>query len=97
MSEYLRHIIASYDIRNPRRLQRVAKVMKNYGSRVLKSVFECNLTMDKYMEMKHQAEMIINPMEDSIRYYFLCSKCVKNIEKIGKGRKLIEDKDTIII
>ncbi|MGA1823102.1 MAG: CRISPR-associated endonuclease Cas2 [bacterium] len=97
MSKDIHHIIASYDISNEKRLQRIAKLMKNYGTRVLKSVFECTLSDSYYMAMKYQAESIIDPLEDSIRFYFLCNKCVKNIEKIGKGMKHIKDEDTLIV
>ena len=37
------HLIA-YDIGHPRRLRRVAKICANYGVRMEKSVFECDLT-----------------------------------------------------
>lgn len=93
----INHIIASYDISEPRRLQRVAKVMKDFGIRVLKSVFECNLTTAQYMEMKHQAEEIIDPLEDSVRYYFLCGKCLKNVERLGKGGGFAENEEVAII
>ena len=97
MTEGIYHIIASYDISDEKRLQRVAKLMKNYGVRVLKSVFECNLSMGYYLAMKHRAEQIINPLEDSIRFYFLCGKCSRSVTKLGKGKKFVEDKDNIII
>ena len=35
--------IVLYDIRNPRRLRRVARLMEGYGQRVQHSVFECDL------------------------------------------------------
>ena len=93
----INHIIASYDICDARRLQRVAKVMKDFGIRMLKSVFECNLTIEQYLEMKYKAEQIINPLEDSVRYYFLCGKCLKNVERIGKGRVFTKDEDVTIV
>jgi len=97
MAEDINHIVASYDIADPRRLYRIAKLMENYGSRVLKSIFECNLNYPLYREMKHKAEEIIDPIEDSVRYYFLCGKCLKNCEHLGKGGNFSEDKEVIII
>jgi CRISPR-associated protein Cas2 len=91
------HIIASYDICDARRLQRVAKVMKDFGARVLKSVFECNLTTGQYLEMKHKAEKVIDPLEDSVRFYFICGKCLKNVERIGKGGVFTKDEDVNIV
>ena len=36
-------ILVTYDIADPRRLRRVAKVSEGFGRRVQKSVFECEL------------------------------------------------------
>jgi len=71
--------------------------MKDFGARVLKSVFECNLTTGQYLDMKYQAEQIIDPLEDSIRFYFLCGKCLKNVERLGKGGGFTENEQVAII
>ena len=65
------HIVVSYDIKDEVRLNKVGKAMKDYGERVLLSVWECNLTYDQFEDMKRRLESIIDHMEDSIRYYFL--------------------------
>ena len=44
--------IVSYDIMNPRRLQRVHKTMKGFGEPIHYSVFRCNLTPKGLVEMK---------------------------------------------
>ena len=86
-----RHIIASYNISDPLRLNRVAKVMKDYGERVLKSVFECVLDEERYKEMKRKIEDLIEREEDSVRYYFICDKCLQLLEYLGKGEGFKED------
>lgn len=91
------HIIASYDIRDPKRLTKVARTMKNYGERVLKSVFECNLDKRKFVEMKRKIDEIIEPIEDSVRYYILCDKCMKEVEYSGKGEPFQEDEEYLVI
>jgi CRISPR-associated protein Cas2 len=97
MSRKLQHIVASYDIHNPKRLIRVAKVMKDYGERVLKSVFECNLHLQKFDEMKSRIDEILDHAEDSVRFYFLCEKCLAGIEYSGQGRSFVEDKEFVIL
>ena len=92
-----RRIIASYDISNPLRLNRVAKVMKDYGERALKSVFECTLDEERYKEMKREVEILMEREEDSVRYYFICGKCMNLIEYIGKGELFKEDDDFTIV
>ena len=96
MSKDVNHIIASYDIHDPKRLTKVAKIMKDYGERVLKSVFECNLTYDGFQRMKRRLEEVIDHMEDSVRYYFFCGKCLKNIQISGLGESFKEDESFII-
>jgi len=91
------HIVASYDISDPKRLAKVARAMKNYGERVLKSVFECNLTKEQFGDMRSKIEEIIEPIDDSVRYYTLCQKCLKEVEHSGKGEEFQEDEDFVLV
>jgi len=90
------NIIVSYDIHDSKRLQRVGKIMKDYGERVLYSVFECRLRHAEFVQMKDRLDEAIDHMEDSIRFYFVCDKCVKNVLVSGQGEKFIEVEDLII-
>ncbi|MBM4330717.1 MAG: CRISPR-associated endonuclease Cas2 [Deltaproteobacteria bacterium] len=91
------HIVASYDISDPKRLARVAKAMKGYGERVLKSVFECNLDRRRFGNMKIKMDELIEPIEDSVRYYILCEKCVRVVEYSGKGEGFQQDEDYVVV
>jgi CRISPR-associated protein Cas2 len=91
------HIVASYDISDPKRLAKVARAMRGYGERVLKSVFECNVDEKRFEEMKGKVEEIIEPIEDSVRYYVLCEKCVREVCHSGKGEEFQDDKDFFVI
>ena len=71
--------------------------MKNCGERVLKSVFECNLDGKKFQEMKLRIDEIIEPIEDSVRYYILCEKCIREVEHSGKGEPFHEDEEYVVI
>ena len=91
------HIVASYDISDPKRLAKVARVMKGYGERVLKSVFECNVEAERLKDIKTKVEEIIEPIEDSVRYYTLCEKCAKAVGHSGKGEEFQEDEDYLVL
>jgi CRISPR-associated protein Cas2 len=91
MAKRIHHIVVSYDIHDEKRLSKIGNFMKDYGERVLKSVFECNLSDAMFFEMKHRVEKLIDHMEDSVRYYFLCDKCLKNMELSGQGVKFKKD------
>lgn len=97
MTKEIYHIVVSYDIRDDKRLARVGKAMKDYGQRVLLSVWECNLTADRFDLMKRRLESIIDHMEDSIRYYFLCSECIGRVQVSGKGEGFKQDERFALI
>lgn len=63
-------ILASYDIREPRRLRRVAKTMEAYGSRVQYSVFVCDLSLRELVDLKEELRSILKP-EDSVMFVAL--------------------------
>lgn len=88
--------IIAYDIKNDKRRNRVAKTMKDYGTRVQYSVFECNLE-DKMLEkMKDRLSTVIDTKEDNIRIYKLCNACNGSIDVFGSG-KVTEDEDVYIV
>jgi CRISPR-associated protein Cas2 len=92
----LHYVLVSYDIHDAKRLGRVAKIMKDYGERVLKSVFECNITQDVFARMKERVDSEIDHMEDSVRFYFICGKCVGNVDVSGLGEGFHEDERVVI-
>ena len=78
-------MIVAYDIADPKRLYRIAKIMKDYGVRVQKSIFELNVTPQAFNNMKHRIEKTIVPEEDGVKYFTLCEKCAGTRETIGLG------------
>ena len=79
-------ILVCFDVVDDRIRYRVVKILKGYGVRVQKSVFECaNMTEHKFLKMKSVIEDKIDNSEDTVRYYPLCSACVKSVEFSGTG------------
>lgn len=76
--------LISYDISLDSVRNKVAKELENYGKRVQYSVFECNISEGKYLELY---EKLISHMskteEGNIRIYKLCGKCQQMIQTIG--------------
>lgn len=78
--------VVSFDISDDRDRYRVVKVIKEYGIRVQKSVFECpRLTEGQLLRMKHRLEARIDHGSDSVRYYALCRDCLAKMEYSGTG------------
>ncbi|MBW1990880.1 MAG: CRISPR-associated endonuclease Cas2, partial [Deltaproteobacteria bacterium] len=48
--------VVSYDIVDDRRRLRLAKLLTDYGHRVQKSVFECDLDDRRFLALKSQVE-----------------------------------------
>ncbi len=77
-----------FDIVDDRARRKVAKVLKEYGQRVQKSVFECSyLNEKKFLKLSQRIEDLIDNSEDTVRYYFSCSKCLKKFEYTGIGQE----------
>lgn len=89
-------VVVCYDIVEDRKRLQVAKVMKSYGERVQKSVFECRIDDRLYLRMKGAVEKLIDWEEDSVRYYVLCRGCVNRVEVSGLG-VVQEDEEVIVV
>lgn len=57
-----------YDIRDARRLAKAAKILKRYGRRIQKSVFECNISRPLYQHLCKELYKIKHPADSIISY-----------------------------
>ena len=78
-------VVVSYDIEDNKRRSKVCNELKNYGEHVQYSVFECDISQIQIKKLQTDLKKIINQRQDSIRYYFLCQKCLDKL--IIQGRK----------
>lgn len=89
-------VMISYDIVDNKERLKVMKFLRDYGERVQKSVFECNLTPQTYQKVKNGVEEIINKRKDRVRYYRICKECEGKVEISGWG-EVTEDEEFILI
>jgi len=61
-----RRYLVAYDIRDDRRLRKVASCMEGYGERLQYSVFVCDLSEQELVEMQVELEIRMKPSEDSV-------------------------------
>ncbi len=83
-------IVISYDIKDDKRRSKIFKVLKNFGQWMQFSVFECELDKANFLRLKDRLDHLIDAeKEDSIRFYFLCEGCKRQVERVGgeKPRK----------
>jgi len=81
-------VLITYDVNTEtaegrKRLRRVAKQCVNYGQRVQNSVFECQLDAAKLRLVEDILIKIIDPEQDSLRFYNLGNGYQTKIKHVG--------------
>jgi CRISPR-associated protein Cas2 len=90
-------VLVVYDIADSRRLNRVAKVLKDYGYRVQKSKFEIDVSESGFVELKARMGKNIDFEADGVKYFPLCERCLHKIEVIGQGNYVDPDHEFVIV
>ncbi|MFZ7113209.1 MAG: CRISPR-associated endonuclease Cas2 [Desulfatiglandales bacterium] len=89
--------LVCFDIVDDRKRTRTVKILKEYGVRVQKSVFECSgLTEERFLKMKDRLDGTIDSTEDTVRYYTLCRGCLNKVEFSGIGPKPQAEKYKVV-
>jgi CRISPR-associated protein Cas2 len=79
----MKDFLAVYDIADPKRLRRIANVMKRYGIRVQKSVFECRLQPSDFDRLCREADDELDPQRDGVRFYPLFAHAREKQMQLG--------------
>jgi CRISPR-associated protein Cas2 len=94
-------IIVAYDVntetrKGQKRLRRVAQVCKNYGQRVQKSVFECQVNEMKFEDLRRKLLKEINKDEDNLRLYRLTEPRDDHVETYGQSGTIFFEEPLIV-
>ena len=95
-------LVVCYDVNTEtkegrRRLRRVAQACKNYGQRVQKSVFECQVNEMKAEELRRKLLREIDKEEDNLRIYRLTEPRENHVETYGLSRTIFFDDEALIV
>lgn len=95
-------VLVSYDVstinkEGRSRLRRISKACVNRGQRVQHSVFECDVDPAQWTQLKNLLIEIIDPENDSLRFYFLGSNWQRRIEHIGAKPSLDLKSDMLYV
>ena len=77
------YYIIAYDIVDDSRRQRVAKYLKDWGRRIQKSVFECELSHREINTVYYHLNELLLSSEDRCHLYRLCGECVPHRLAVG--------------
>lgn len=80
--------VATSDDGGTRRLRRVARACSDYGLRVQKSVFECQVGQKEWVALRSRLLKEAKLEKDSIRFYFIDAEAVQRTEHHGIGKPL---------
>lgn len=72
-------IVIAYDITDDRRRYRVVKALKQYGTAINMSVYECMLTDSQFEKLRIRLGKLIDVESDKIVYYPICMDCFTKI------------------
>ena len=75
-----------YDISHPKRLRKAAKVLENYGLRVQKSFFQCEISRRGMDKLRAELLEVIDIEKDYFYIYPLCDGCTRKAQSDGKGQ-----------
>lgn len=81
-------VLVSYDVSTQdkagaRRLRHIARACLNYGQRAQFSVFEIEVDSAQWVALKAELVQIIDPAQDSLRFYYLGRQWQSKVEHIG--------------
>ncbi|PID56158.1 CRISPR-associated endonuclease Cas2 [candidate division KSB3 bacterium] len=82
-------ILVTYDVggtnsrAGQKRLRHIAETCLNYGLRVQKSVFECQVNPSEWERLRATLLNTYKPEVDSLRFYFLGSNWKRRVEHHG--------------
>ena len=91
-----RRYLIAYDIREPARLRRVAKVMESFGERLQYSVFLCDLSGVELVAWRTCILDVVQLSEDSIVTIDLGPPGARDIAFLGTHRPLPSSATVIV-
>lgn len=77
------HIVA-YDIKDPKRMRKVALLCLDYGVRVQYSIFQFDLNEKLTECFTKELKELIDPATDRLMIVPICEKCRNSIQYLGK-------------
>jgi CRISPR-associated protein Cas2 len=75
--------VIAYDIPDDKRRANLHKILLEYSKRTQYSLFECFLSRRDLVLLQAKLEQYLVAVQDSVRFYPLCTNCVSKVETVG--------------
>lgn len=95
-----KHWLIVYDIRDTKRLSKVARCIESFAFRVQKSVFETTATDETINELKRKVERIMDTETDFVLFFEVCERDWQKKEIYGKTQdnsNIVNDEGFVIL
>src|SRR5690348_5622218 len=79
--------LVCYDVRDDKRLRKVAKHLEGYGTRVQYSIFRCYLSFTQMQKLRWELTQDFVEPEDDVMFIPLCTRCVSGLEVTHAAKK----------
>lgn len=89
--------LVCYDISDPKRLRKVAKICEDFGYRRQLSVFLVRVSATEFVRLRTRLYDAVNLDEDQVLFLPLCGKCACGIESLGRPTDPAESKDVVLV
>jgi len=78
-----------YDVRDPNRLRRAAKILEGAGHRIQYSVFRCWLSAAQMQKLRWELTQVLEPEDDTLMIP-LCARCLSGLETTHTAQNVPE-------
>ncbi len=89
--------LVCYDIADPKRLRKVARLCEDFGYRKQYSVFLVRVSATDYVRLRTRLYEAINLTLDQVLFIPLCGKCSQGFDSLGKPTDPPESKDVVVV
>ena len=89
--------LVCYDIADPKRLRKVARLCEDFGYRKQYSVFLVRVSATDYVRQRTRLYEAIDLQLDQVLFIPLCGKCSQGFESLGKPTDPPESKDVVVV
>lgn len=77
------YFLISYDVTKTRIRKKVSDLLEEFGVRVQKSVFECDISKSQLDILLQKTEGLIDTSSDSVIFYHICKNCIAKRDVVG--------------
>ena len=89
--------LVCYDIADPKRLRKVARLCEDFGYRKQYSVFLVRVSATDYVRLRTRLYETIDLQLDQVLFIPLCGKCSQGFDSLGKPTDPPESKDVVVV